>query len=181
MMANLKDKLSSFWIKLKKIKHVEIYIAVGFAILFGLIYFAFLVPKNNSLKESQQFDNTTENISSSSEYTSYIENKLESVITSVKGVGNAKVVVTLEKGFEYVYVTEEETKTSSNGTVINTVSIVMVDGQPVIKEEVFPVVKGIVVVANGADDVGVRMNILSIIQTVIDVDNSKINIIAGNI
>jgi stage III sporulation protein AG len=55
----------------------------------------------------------------------------------------------------------------------------MVDGEPVIKEEIYPVVKGIVVVASGADDISVKLNILSIIQTVIEVDNSKINIFAG--
>ena len=56
----------------------------------------------------------------------------------------------------------------------------MVNGQPIIKEEIYPVVNGIVVISSGANDVSVKMNILSIIQTVIDVDNSKISIYAGN-
>lgn len=181
MMDNIKEGLKNFLAKIKKIKHIEIYIAIGLAVLLAVIYFSFLPTKDKGDKtQSSQIDITSENISSSSEYTAYIENKLENVITSVKGVGDAKVIVTLEKGFEYIYATEEETKTSSNGTTITTVSIVMVDGQPIIKEEIYPVVKGIVVVASGVEDVAVRMNVLSLIQTIVDVDNSQINIMAGN-
>ena len=181
MMDNIKNKINAFYLKLKKIKHIEMYLAIGLAVLIAVVYFALIVPKDKSTQtENTKIDITSENFSSSSEYTSYIENKLENVITSVKGVENAKVVVTLEKGFEYIYVTDEEIKTTSNGTTVTTISVVMVDGQPVVKEEIYPVVKGIVVIAGGAEDVGVRMNILSIIQTVIDIDNSKINILAGD-
>ena len=104
----------------------------------------------------------------------------DNVITLVKGAGNVEVVVTLEKGFEYVYATEEETRTTANGTTITTSNIVMVNGKPVIKEEIYPVVQGIVIVASGANNVSVKMDILSIVQTVIEIENSKINIYAGN-
>lgn len=179
MMSDLKEKIKAFYEKIKKVKHIQIYFAVGLAVVVGLIYFAF-AGGGSDKKQSTDVDKTYQNISSSSEYTAYMENKLENVITSVKGVGETKVVLTLEKGFEYVYLTEEETKTTSNGTTVTTISIVMVDGQPVVKEEIYPVVKGILVIAEGAEDIGVRMNILSLIQTVIEVDNSKINIMAGN-
>lgn len=179
-MDNLKTKLSAFFEKLKKLKRKEVLIAVGLAVILAIAYFAFLVPKSSE-KPSQapQNDITSQTFSSSSEYTEYLENKLENVITSVKGAGDVKVILSLEKGFEYIYATEEETKTTSNGTSITTVSILMVDGQPVIKEEIYPLVGGVVVIASGAEDVGVRMNILSIIQTVVKVDNSKINILDG--
>jgi stage III sporulation protein AG len=170
-MNNIKEKIKDWLLKLKKVKHIEIYIAVGVAVVVALIYFAFLLPnKQDNQTSNTEIDINSETFLSSSEYTDYLENKLENVITSIKGVGETKVAVTLEKGFEFIYLTEEETKISSNGTTITTVSIVMVDGQPVVKEEIFPVVKGIVVIANGAEDVGVRMNILSIIQTIININ-----------
>ena len=56
----------------------------------------------------------------------------------------------------------------------------MVDGQPLLLEEIYPIVQGIVVVSSGADDLSVKLNILSVLQTVIEIDNSKINIICGN-
>lgn len=180
MKVDFKEKLKSLYQRIKKVKHIEIYLAVGLALIVGCIYFISLTPsKKIENSEKTQIDTISTNFESSGEYIDYLENKLESVITRVKGVGDVEVVLTLEKGFEYIYATEEETKTTSNGTSVTSTTIVMVNGQPVIKEEIYPIVKGIVVIADGIDDLTVKMNVLSIIQTVIEVDNSKINIMAG--
>lgn len=179
MKADFKDKIKKMFERIKKIKHIEIYLAIGLALIIGCFYFILMPSNKSESKTKTQIDNVSTSFENSWEYIDYLENKLESVITRVKGVGNVDVVLTLEKGFEYIYATEEETKTTSNGTSITSSSVVMVDGQPVIKEEIYPVVKGIVIIANGAEDLNVKMNILSIIQTVIEVDNSKINILAG--
>lgn len=178
---NLKDKFKSLIAKLKKIKHIEIYIAVGLAVLVAIIYFASISSSSSDKNSSSsKDDNLSTNFSTSQEYVVYLENKLENVLEDIKGVGNANVIITLEKGFEYIYVTEEETKTTSNGTTITTVTVVLVDGQPVLKEEIYPIIKGIVVVTDGADDINTKMNIITVIQTVIDIDNSKINIVSGD-
>ena len=164
--------------KIKKIKHIQIYIAIGLAFIAVAMYFAFAFPGKNTVEnKSTNNDNIEINFSSSQEYVDYLENKLENVITNVKGVGNASVIITLEKGFEYIYVTEEETSTTTNGTVINKSSVVLLDGKPVLQEEIYPLIKGIVVVADGVGDVKVKLNVLSLIQTVIDVKSEKINIL----
>ncbi|MCI8555228.1 MAG: hypothetical protein HFI85_01455 [Clostridia bacterium] len=180
MTSKIKDKFRILFERIKKVKHFEIYIAVGLAIIIAVIYFSFLKAPSQNKDTNNKIDNVSSNFSSSGEYIDYLENKLENVITLVKGAGNVEVVVTLEKGFEYVYATEEETRTTANGTTITTSNIVMVNGKPVIKEEIYPVVQGIVIVASGANNVSVKMDILSIVQTVIEIENSKINIYAGN-
>ena len=180
MKVNFKEKLKALYEKIKKVKHIHIYLAVGLALILGSIYLLSTSSNDKTNNDTKtQIDNISTSFETSGEYIDYLENKLESVITRVKGVGNVDVILTLEKRFEYIYATEEETKTTSNGTAITSSSIVMVDGQPVIKEEIYPLIKGIVIVASGVDDIGVKMNILSIIQTVVEVENSKINIIAG--
>lgn len=173
------DKFKALYEKIKKVKHIQIYIAIGLAVIIALIYFStvFNKPKESS---STKDDNISKEFSSSLEYVDYLENKLENVLTKVKGAGNVEVAITLEKGFEYIYATEEETKTTSNGTSITSETVVMVDGQPLLLEEIYPIVQGIVVVSSGADDISVKLNILSVLQTVIEIDNSKINIICGN-
>ena len=180
MTSKIKDKFRILFERIKKVKHFEIYIAVGLAIIIAVIYFSFLKAPSQNKDTNNKIDNVSSNFSSSGEYIDYLENKLENVITLVKGAGNVEVVVTLEKGFEYVYATEEETRTTANGTTITTSNIVMVNGKPVIKEEIYPVVQGIVIVASGANNVSVKMDILSRVQTVIEIENSKINIYAGN-
>ena len=89
-------------------------------------------------------------------------------------------MLTIEKGFEYVYLTEEETRTTSNGTQITSTNVVLIDGKPVIVQEVYPTVKGMLVLVKGANDVSTRLNIISAIQTVIDIDASKINILSAS-
>ena len=180
MTDSFKTKIKSMFEKVRKIKHIEIYLTVFVAIIIAIIYFSLISSNSAQGDSSTNDDNITQEFSSSMEYVNYLENKLENVLTKVKGAGNVEVAITLEKGFEYIYATEEETHTTSNGTTVTTSTIVMVNGQPVLKEEIYPVIKGIVVISSGADDVSVKMDMLSVIQTVIDVSSSKINIIQGN-
>lgn len=179
-MSNLREKLTQMFNKLKSIKHIEIYIALIVALIICGVYFIGVSGKKSTTENiSTKKDNNEINFSSSQEYVAYLENKLESVITNVKGVNGANVVITLEKGFEYIYATNEETSTTTNGTKVTKVNVVMVDGQPVLQEEIYPIIKGIVIVAKGVSDVAVKMNVLSLVQTVIDIDNSQINILEG--
>ena len=173
------NSLKTLWDRLKKIKHIEIYIAIVAALIIIAIYLSSLSFGG----KDEQSDNNSQNsplvFSTSAEYVDYLENKLEYVLSSIKGTGSASVMVTLESGFAYDYATEEETLKTSEGSKTTT-KLVLVDGQPVIVEEHFPVIKGIVVVAKGAEDIGVRMNILNLIQTVVNVDSASITILAAN-
>ena len=180
MTDSFKTKIKTMFEKVRKIKHIEIYLTVFVAIIIAIIYFSLISSNSAQSGSSTNDDNITQEFSSSMEYVNYLENKLENVLTKVKGAGNVEVAITLEKGFEYIYATEEETKTTSNGTSITSETVVMVDGQPLLLEEIYPIVQGIVVVSSGADDLSVKLNILSVLQTVIEIDNSKINIICGN-
>ena len=130
MMDDFKSKFKILFDKIKKIKHFYIYLAIFLAILCLGVYFTMLLKdKENNQKP---IDNNLTEFSSSAEYIDYLENKFESVISSLKGVGNVDVVITLEKGFEYVYQTEDETRTTSNGTSITSSTVVLVNGQPII-------------------------------------------------
>ena len=151
-MNKWSEKLMALWDKLKKIKHIGLYLALFLAVVIVGIYFTTLSnPKEEN--PSTNLDTNIQTFSSSGEYITWLENKLENVLGKVKGAGNVEIILTLDKGFEYVYATEEE---------------------------IFPSIKGIVVVSQGAEDVGVRLNLLSALQTVVSVDSSKITILEGN-
>ncbi len=57
-MNKLTEKLANVWGKLKKIKHIEIYIAVIFAVIVLGIYLS-TIPKKKSEPSNSQ--NSTEN------------------------------------------------------------------------------------------------------------------------
>ena len=90
------------------------------------------------------------------------------------------MLVTLGSGFEYVYATEEVVKQSANGTTTTTKEIVLVGGQPVVVKEIFPTIQGVLVSASGASDATVKLNLVTAIQTVVDVPNSDITILTAN-
>ena len=46
-------------------------------------------------------------------------------------------------------------------------------------EEIYPVIKGIVVIAEGSSDVAIRLDIINLIQTMIDINTSQIKIMEG--
>lgn len=180
-MNKIMDKLKSFWNKLKSIKHIEIYCGILCVILAFVIYTnCFSTSKKNQDVASE---NTNQTFSSTLEYVDYLENKLNNVLSKISGVSNVNVIITLESGFGYEYVTEEETKTSTNGatsTTITTTTVVMVSNEPLVNQEIYPKIKGVVVVAKGAEDTGVKLKILSAIQTVLNVSNSNITILGGS-
>ena len=180
MISKMKDKLSNLWQKIKKIKHIEIYVVVALALVIGVIYFANLSNKSQEKSPSTNNDTNITNFSSSQEYASYMENKLENVLSEIKGAGDVEVMLTIDKGFEYVYLTEEECRTTSNGTQVVSTSVVLIDGKPVILQEIYPTIKGMIVLIKGTYDVATKVNIISAIQTVIDIDASKINILSAS-
>lgn len=181
MTSSLKEKMLTLWQKIKSIKHIELYLAILLAIICGGVYFLKISNNESSAKKQETIvDTNITNFASAQEYVTYLENKLESVLGEIKGAEDINIMLTIDKGFEYVYLTEEETRTTSNGTQVTSSNIVMVDGKPVVVEEIYPTIKGLVVVMKNANDVGTRLNIISAIQTIIDIDTSKINILSAN-
>ncbi|MBQ8845375.1 MAG: hypothetical protein IJ008_05140 [Clostridia bacterium] len=180
-MNKIMDKLKILWTKFKSIKHIEIYCGILCVIFIFVVYInCFSTTKKN--KEIIN-ENSEQTFSSTLEYVDYLENKLCNVLSKISGVDDVDVIITLESGFGYEYVTEEETKTSTNGstsTTITTTTVVMVSNEPLVNQEIYPKIKGVVVVAKGAEDAGLKLKILSAIQTVLNVSNSNITILSGS-
>ena len=79
MTSKIKDKFRILFERIKKVKHFEIYIAVGLAIIIAVIYFSFLKAPSQNKDTNNKIDNVSSNFSSSGEYIDYLENKLENV------------------------------------------------------------------------------------------------------
>lgn len=171
------SKIKDFWTKLKSIKHFEIWVAVVIGLLVCVIYFSFFSqPKNDSFE-----NDATKEYSSAEEYVDYLENKLCNVLSKISGVGDCSVIITLESGFSYEYATETDTKTTVSGgteTTITTETVILVSNEPVIIKENYPVIKGVVIVAKGAENFSIKMDILEAVETVLEVDSDNITILS---
>ncbi len=166
-----------FFQKLKSIKHIEIIVAVILGAIVLLIYFSTFT--SSSSKTSFEATSTTE-------YATMLEHKLENVIKQIDGVGNVSVMVTLSSGPEYVYATNDEElinkneggNTSSTTTTI-TKEPIIISGDVVVVKEIMPTVGGVVVVAGGAKDTRVKLEIIKAIQALLDVPQANIEVLVG--
>ena len=88
-MSEIKEKKVGFkWLeKLKKIKHIEIYVAIIFLVIILLIY---LSNFSNKQKSSSKDEMTI------TAYVNQLEDNLENILSNIGGVSNVKVMITLD-------------------------------------------------------------------------------------
>ena len=176
--------------KLKADKKLEMAVYVGLALLIVVLYLSTLFPK-----ESKQAALQPE--AKSNVYTSQteleVEQRLENVLSSIRGAGRVEVMITYETGPEIVTAMNTETNTNRSETVDNgkeskveqqteSKKPATVSGgggtEPIVITEKQPSVRGVIVVAEGADNIKVRMDLQRAVQTVLDVPAANIEVFA---
>lgn len=173
----------SFVKKLKSIKHIEIIIVVIFILILLLICFggSGLSIFSKTTESSQNSQSTT--LVSTTEYVKSVENKLENLLSSIKGAGNVQVMISIDSSVEMKFATDE-TITTSGQTVEKETKIVLVEvngvDEPVIISQKLPSVNGVVVVCSGASDTKVKLDIIDAIQTLLNLESNKIQVFIGN-
>ena len=169
--------------KLKNVKHIELIVISIFVLILAVIYISSLGSKDEKLNINSD--------TSLEEYGNYLETKLMNVIENIDGAGNVSVMLTFDGRITYEYATESEEVTTSSSvtsgtntkTVVNEkVIIVNRDGKdtPLVTREIYPEIAGVVIVASGAGNVAVKLNIISAVETLLSIDDSKINVLMGS-
>lgn len=176
--------MKKWWEKIKQIKHWEIYAAVIVVVIMLGIYLS-STRTNHTSNSSESVISVTK---ADNSYASQLETKLQNVLSCVAGAGRVAVMVMTDgEGIaELAYDVQEKTvtQTGTNAQEVKTTTVdktvVSKNGSPVILWTNPPKILGIVVVATGANDVGVRLNLLHAVQTMIGNDNVAIQILSGN-
>lgn len=178
MGDNNKKFGSAVFAKLKNIKHLQIYIAVLLGIVVLVIYFSTFKTSSNVQEEL--------NSVVTSEYISSLESRMEKVLSEISGAGNVKVLITIEKDAEKVMAQNTEKKTVTNGdntTITETTELVLINKNgsyvPVVLYETLPVIKGVVVVCQGAKDPMVKLQIINAVRAAIEVNSTSIEVLEG--
>ena len=165
------------------LKGKYIYILIGASLIVALIMVGF----SDSTSESSDIQPT-----STSVYVSSLEDRLGSVLGAIEGAGEVKCMITLNGEIERVvaYSNDEKNSSSSNTTTsgatnssnTSTISkepiLITVNGrtEPLVLYEIMPSIKGIVIVATGADNVRVKLDILKAVQALLNVESSQVEI-----
>lgn len=170
---------------MKNKKTVEIVIAVVIIAVILCLYLSTLGGETDG-----GGDNNSNSSSSSLEQGQLeLEQKLMDTLSAIAGAGNVKVMVTYESTSEKVPAmdtqtnsTETENEGGSSTSRSETTSSKPVTVQEdsgtgaMVLTEIEPTVRGAIIVAQGADDVGVKMDLLKAAQTVLNISADKVDV-----
>ena len=156
-------------------------------LLLGVIgVFLLIVGDINITQEKNELK--AENISLQ-QHKRQTEEELTALLKEIDGVGDVKVMITLESGEENIYAQQEKTEediqkqskdNSSQETIQTTfeneIVIISQSGSntALVEKTVQPVVQGVAVVCSGADDIKVVSDVTNTVSVVLGVSTHKI-------
>lgn len=110
------------------------------------------------------------------------EKRLEEILEKIDGAGDVSVMITYQSTSTYDVAyekkessserSEEVTKSSEN-------SVITTGGEPLIKGEVYPKVKGVVIISEGAADIKVKKALTDAAVAALDVASFKVCVLEG--
>lgn len=122
------------------------------------------------------------------EYEKKLEERLVSMISSIDGAGNTKVMLTLESGSEDVYLHNynygENIEPSGENSMERKDEYVIVDGsageQGIVVRVAEPKVRGVAVVCEGGGSELVREQIVSTVTALLDISSARVSVAKMN-
>lgn len=125
-----------------------------------------------------------------------IEERLKQILGKIKGTGEVEVMITFDMGSEIIPASNtveikdvSEEKDAGGGTrtvqTQNTTENIVISSdnsgnKPLVLREIKPQVRGVIVVAEGADDIEVKMRLYDAVKTVLQVSGDRVQVYAKN-
>ncbi|BCI60509.1 hypothetical protein [Solibaculum mannosilyticum] len=152
-----------------------------------LILLSSFWPKSETATKNEETTTTM----TTSEYTDLLQQRLASIVNSIEGVGQSEIMVTLETGVQNIYANQEQKNTDKSQDITgeNTTriqerqdveqNVILVDDpeggeKALIKTQLEPQIKGVVVVCQGGDDPVVQTRISQAITTALDISSKRV-------
>ena len=143
-------------------------IKVEYIILVALLAAALIIFIGlNGKKSDDEASSTVE------DYVVLLENKLKNCLSKVKGAGKVDVIISVSSSMKTVFATETVVTNSTKKE-----SPVTVGGKPVVLKEEYPEITGVLIVAEGAANIAVRVDLLNACETFLSVTEDKIQILS---
>ena len=113
----------------------------------------------------------------SRQYVEQLEATLTDLVSSIEGAGRTKVAVTLDAGAETVYALDETDGGENGQRQFSHILVDTAQGQDGLVEMTWePVIRGIAVVCEGADDITVNAQITQAVSVLTGVSTNRISI-----
>ena len=178
IMKSVSEKFNN--LKLKLGKKSQLALAGVLSAVMLIIFINGITSSSNAGKTNIEEKAETSSVLS---YNQDLEKRLESIISSIKGVGETEVFVSTETSVETIYATNnEDNKSGENVNSSQTEIVFYKNGStttPVVKMEIYPKITGVLVVAEGVDDEKLRLMVINAVAVALDLENSKIEVLMG--
>ncbi len=192
---DLKESISfPFWKegKLPQEKKEKVVILFLLGVFFLLIAnpFSKKFEKKEQNRPAEQYDqNKIEKVGGNDAYIEGLENKLEKTIGGMEGAGKVLVMITLKDNGEKIldknqpYESEvsksnEAGRESENTSIRSDQETVLIektgDTEPIVVQEMYPAIEGVVVVCEGGDDTSLALRIKEAASALFSIDSHKI-------
>ena len=165
----------------KKLK----WMVYGALMLTALVIF--LSSLGSKKENADNISTTTDQVLNSSagvdSYAYQLESRLEKILSGMRGVGRVQVMLVLDSRAETVIASEEQSSKTDSGITksIKPSTVSSSSGEePIILTELMPTVCGVIVVAEGAGDVAVQLDIISAVSTVLGIKQGKVQVFEMN-
>ena len=165
-----KDAIKKFNLKsiLDKIKNNKKFQLVIIAVCVVLLLVILFGNYNSDNKET---------VFTSENYVSDLESRLSKTLSNVKGAGKVSVVITVESGMETVLAMKVEKTESQSGIEIVETPLI-VNGKTITVKELYPKIIGVLIVAEGANDISVLSKIQQATISLLDINVNQIEILS---
>lgn len=148
------------------------------ALVLLIVGFAFDGSGNNNTEEK------SDGGISAREYTESTEKKLEKLLSELEGVGEVKVMISLESRYENVYLkgsTQNEKQSDSGREIVIEEEYITVKKGSSTEEGLLvkvyePKIKGVAVVAQGADSATVKKAITDTVCAVFSISSARVSV-----
>lgn len=160
-------------------------------VAIGILGIALIFASSFFKAEKEESKNIVVSKYSTQEYVTKLEQNLTELVSSIKGAGESKVMVTLESSEQNIYATEERQnkeatedrsdgqtskKKESDGLEKKYITIKDSDGseKALSVTQIQPTVKGVVVVCQGGDDPAVQKKVIDAIRTALNITAKRV-------
>lgn len=187
-------KENGFVAKITKFLRKDNNLSLAIAGVAGIAIIAFILTSLNtgSQPQTKTDASTGQQAAAQSKSSTDLETQLEGILSQVDGAGQVQVMVTYETGPEIVPAVKTDTQNSTtDGTGQNTTSTtqnsepVTVQGkdgtEPMVLLQKEPVVLGVLVVAEGASNLEVRLRLMEAVQVALQIAPDRIEVLPMNI
>lgn len=164
-------------------------IAIGLAIA-GIAITFMPLPSSNNSKNNTTVQTGKAVARTEANYEQQIEKRLVSILEKMEGVGRVSVMVTTYSNEEKVLASDVTTSsqqseerdqaggTRNNMTTNNNQKVVLQSGNtPYVIKENKPTIKGVLILAEGADNSNVRSQIIESVANLLDVPVHKVSVL----